>query len=145
MAVAVLRRGLARPRTFVAAGVAVFAAVAVAGTAFACTIIMGQLTLAPTSGPIGSTVTTSASGLKVAPATYRLLFNSATRMSKNQNCMTSTKVLASSVATDGSGGWSNVTVTIPPKSPRGVSEICGMENTPVKNQTGTMHEVFTVT
>ena len=132
-------------RVTVGAVIAAFAAVILAGTVFACTVIMGQLTLSPNGGTVGTLVTTSAGGLKAAPATYRLVFNDAARTAAGKSCMASAKVLKSSVPTDGSGSWSGVTVIIPARERVGVSQICGMENTPVKNQTATTHETFTVT
>ncbi len=107
-------------------------------TVFACTSSMGPLTISPTSGRGGTVITTSASGIK-ANATYRLLTGA-----PGADCMGSTKVLVASIPTDASGAWTNVTAKIPSRAKRGPNPICGMENTPVRNQTGTNHVWFTV-
>lgn len=138
------RSAVAPKKGLLAAGIALFAGVAVTGTAFACTIIMGTLTLSRTSGAKGTVITTSASGLK-AGGNYRLLFDTATRLAAGKDCMSSSLVLNRSVNADSAGSWSGVNVTVPAKVPRGVSQICGMENRPVKNATATQHDMFTVT
>ena len=120
---------------------AAIAALAGAVTVLACTNVMGPLSISPLSGPSGSTITTSASGLK-AHAMYQLHFAKGT----NGNCMSFRGVLTlATIATDGSGGWSNVAATIPTGATMGVHSTCGMESKPVKGGTGTTHETFTVT
>lgn len=120
---------------------AAIAALAGAATVFACTNVMGSLTITPTSGPAGTVVTTSVSGLK-PNATYALHFAKAT----NGNCMSFSGVTTVARATaNSSGGWSSVMATIPNKATIGVHGFCGMELSPIKGNTGTTHDTFTVT
>ena len=59
----------------VGAGAFVLASLAgVATVAFACTDIMGSLSLTPTSGHAGTSVSTTASALKPKPAKYEVHF-----------------------------------------------------------------------
>ena len=117
------------------------AALAGAATVFACTNVMGSLSISPTSGPAGTVVSTSASGLK-ANATYALHFAKAT----NGNCMSFSGVITVARPTaNSSGAWSNVMATIPKKATMGVHGFCGMELSPIKGNTGTTHDTFTVT
>lgn len=129
-------------RRGVLVGLGVLAAMlAAASLAFACTAIMGPLTLNPTSGKAGSAVSSSASGLKVYPAKYEIHFTPASWA----NCMSFTAVtVLKTIATNSRGEWTNVPVTIPASAARGNYEICGMESYPVKGGTGTSHQIFTV-
>ena len=102
---------------------------------------MGPLTITPTSGPAGTTVTTTASGLK-ANATYALHF------AKNAggNCMSFRGVLTlATIKADSTGAWNNVMATIPSNATIGMHSTCGMELKPIKGSTGTQHDTFTVT
>lgn len=119
-----------------AGGLLVWGAVA----AFACTNIMGTLTISPTSGPVGTRITTSAGGL-VANATYAMHFAKST----SGSCMSFKGVLTiGTVTASGSGTWSGVTFAIPSAS-MGTHSICGMETRPVKGGSGTQHDTFTIT
>lgn len=120
-------------------------AMAAGATAWACTDIMGQMTLSPTSGAPGTVVSTSAVGMKGAPSKYKLLFNKAPRVAAGKGCHSAIKVLLKPVKPDVTGAWSNVVVKIPSLAPLGVSQICGLETYPNPAQTGTTHETFTVT
>lgn len=124
------------------AGSVTVALAVAATTAFACTSIMGPLTFSPSSGPGGTVVMTSATGLKVAPAKYALHFGK----TADSDCMAFTGVTTlATVATDSQGSWSNVKVKIPRSASLGAHNFCGMEVYPVKGSTGTAHMVFTVT
>ena len=124
---------------FVALGCALL--VGTTSVAFACTAIMGPLTMSPTSGPAGTTITTSATGLK-AKAKYALHYADTT----SGECMSFTGVTTlKKISTDGSGNWSGVTATIPASTTMGTHAVCAMEISPVKGMTGTTHNVFTIT
>lgn len=115
--------------------------VAVATTVFACTGVMGPLTLTPTAGIPGTSIMTSASGLKVKPARYAMHFATAT----GANCMSFAGTTnMKTITTDSQGAWSNVTMTIPSSAAMGDHEVCGVEVYPIKGGTGTTHQVFTV-
>lgn len=127
------------------AAVAATAIVAVASTVWACTITMGALTISPTQGAAGTVVTTSATGLKMNPAKYVLHFTVGLTTA-GANCMNwSGEFKLKTVATNSSGSWSNVKVTIPATATRGTHGMCGIETYPTKGQTGTTHDTFTVT
>lgn len=112
----------------------------VAVAAYACTNIMGSLGITPSSGPAGTTVTTSASGL-VAKATYQIHFGKTT----SDSCMSFKGVLnLATVTADTNGAWSNMSANIP-RTSMGVHSLCGMELRPVKGGSGTTHDTFTVT
>ena len=120
---------------------AAIAALAGAATVFACTNVMGALTITPTSGPAGTTISTTASGLK-ANATYQLHFAKTT----SSNCMSFKGVLTLATITANSmGAWNGVTAVIPRTATMGVHSTCGMEIKPIKGNTGTQHDTFTVT
>lgn len=130
---------------FAAAALASGAVAALAGSAaFACTVIMGALSISPTSGNAGTTISTSATGLKPAPATYNLLFEDAVGLSAGGSCMGSSQILVKAIPTNTQGSWTSVGATIPALAPQGVSEICGLEKFPVAGQTGTTHDEYTV-
>lgn len=115
--------------------------VSATSVAFACTAIMGPLTMSPTSGPAGSTITTSAAGLK-AKAKYALQYANTT----SGDCMSFSDVtIIKKVTTDGAGNWSGVTATIPAHTTMGTHGVCAMEISPVKGMTGTTHDSFTIT
>ena len=120
-----------------ASGLLVWAAIAVA----ACTNIMGTLGITPTSGPGGTTITTSASGL-VPKGVYQIHFGK----TPGDSCMAFKSVLTlATITTDSSGGWNGVTAKIPNTAAVGVHSLCGMETKPVKGGSGTTHDTFTVT
>ena len=123
---------------------AILGAYLIALDAFACTAIMGALTISPTSGNAGSTISTSASGLKAAPAKYNLLFEDSVGVSSGGSCMGSPHVLVANIPTDTQGAWNGVIATIPSNAPQGVSEVCGMESYPVRGATGTTHDTYTI-
>lgn len=138
-------RRLLRQRVPLSALVAATALVAAASTVWACTITMGPLTLTPTQGAGGTVVTTSASNLKIKPAKYVLHFTVGLTTA-GANCMNwSGEVNLKTIATNSSGGWSNVQVTIPRTASRGAHGVCGIETYPTRGQTGTSHDTFTVT
>lgn len=126
-----LGRRLAAP-----AALAVAMGIATAAEVFACTATMGPLTFNPPSGPAGSVVLTTASGLKPYPARYDLYFGG--------ECMTFTGKLVKVITPDLNGAWSNVAVTIPKKAKPGVHSFCGIEAYPNPGQTATSHSSFTV-
>lgn len=131
--------------TTTGAGVAAVASLLVASSAFACTEIMGSLTLTPSSGPGGTIITTSASGLKPRPAVYALHFTKGLT-SSGANCMSFTGVVTiKKITPDSTGAWSNIAATIPPTATLGTHSVCGMEVSPSKGNTGTTHDTFTVT
>ena len=116
-----------------------------AATVFACTGIMGPLTISPASGNAGTTITTSATGLKPSPATYKLVFEDSVSIAAGGSCSyQSPVVLVPTIPTDGQGSWNNVNATIPSNAPQGVSQVCGWEKYPVAGQTGTTHDTYTV-
>ena len=115
--------------------------IAFAGVAYACTTIMGQLTLTPTSGPAGTMISTTASGLK-PHAMYGLHF----AKTVGGNCMSFSGVITiAKITASSTGAWSNVMATIPSNTTIGMHSTCGMELKPVKGNTGTQHDTFTVT
>lgn len=117
-------------------GLAIFAT-----SAYACTMIMGSLSLSPTSGPAGTSVTTSAADLKPKPAKYALHF----AISTSGDCMSFGGVtVLKTIRTDTVGGWTNVRVTIPASATMGTHAFCGMEAYPVMGGSGTQHMSFTV-
>ena len=129
-------------KAVLAGGAGGAALVLLATVALACTEVMGPLTLTPTSGSGGTVVTTTVLGLKVGPAQYALHIAKTT----SGDCMSFRGVTTlKTVTTDASGGWSNVSVTIPRSTTLGTHSFCGMEVYPIKGQTGTTHESFTVT
>ena len=134
------RTGIRIARGGVAAS-GVIAVVASASIAYACTEVMGPLLMAPMSGHAGSTVLTTASGLKPYPARYAIHFGN----TSSDDCMSSTGVtILKTIKTNRRGGWSNVPVTIPAMARMGDHGICGMETSPVAGMTGTVHDTFTV-
>lgn len=119
---------------------AAIAAVAAATTVFACTNVMGPLSITPTTGPAGTVISTTASGL-VKNATYAMHFAKTT----SGNCMSFKGVLTLGYVTaDGSGDWSNVSFVIPSTASMGAHSTCGIETRPVKAGSGTTHDTFTV-
>lgn len=108
---------------------------------FACTNIMGTLSINPGSGPAGTKVTTSASGL-VPNASYQIHFGK----TPSDSCMSFKNVVTlATVTADASGAWNNVTAKIPSTASMGVHSTCGMETKPVKGGSGTVHDSFAVT
>ena len=110
--------------------------VAIASTVFACTLYMGNLVLTPSSGPAGTTVSTTVTNLKPYPAQYDLFFGG--------QCMSFTGKLLKTITTNAHGGWTNVKVHIPLKSKPGTYALCGVEAYPSAGQTATSHDTFTV-
>ena len=132
-----------------AAGVAALVGTALmvlAVVAFACTSIMGPLTITPTSGGFGvaTVVNTSVpSGMKPGPAVYAIHLTKGLSTA-GADCMSFTGVVTlKKVTPNSSGGW-NVNVTIPATTTQGTHGICGMELSPAKGLTGTTHDTFTV-
>lgn len=126
-----------RPRTALAASVvALVSMLALAVSAYACSGVMGNLVLNPSSGPPGTVVTTTATGLKPFPAKYDLFFGGA--------CMTFTGKLLKTIQTNAQGGWTNVKVTVPKRAKMGSQALCGVESYPSPGSTATTHDSFTV-
>ena len=123
-------------RRVAAATFAVGALIALATEALACTAIMGPLYLSPWSGPAGTVVSTTVTGLKPFPARYDLFFGGA--------CMSFSGKLLKTIATNSQGGWTNVKVTVPKSATQGEHALCGVEAYPVAGQTATSHDAFTV-
>ena len=122
------------------AGLATSGMALVSTVVFACTAVMGPLTITPTSGPAGTTITTSAQGL-TPNGVYGLHFSSSAA-----DCMSFQGVATiAKISTNSSGAWSNVAALIPASASLGTHGLCGMEIKPVKGQTGTEHDTFTVT
>ena len=119
-----------------ASATAATAGVLLATTVFACTGIMGPLTLNPASGTPGTVVSTTATGLKPFPAKYDLFFGG--------TCMTFTGKLLKTITTNMQGGWTNVKVTIPKTAKLGSQALCGVEAYPQPGSTATAHDSFTV-
>lgn len=116
--------------------------IAVSTVAFACTQVMGALTITPASGKAGTVITTSAAGLKVSPAQYAMHFTKAV----GGDCMSFAGVVTmTKITTNSQGGWSNVPMTIPSSAKQGIHGVCGMELYPIKGATATTHDTFTVT
>lgn len=127
-------------RYCLSAGVAPSGVALVSTVAFACTAVMGPLSITPTSGPAGTTITTSARGLK-PNATYGLHFSTGAA-----DCMSFQGVTTiGKIKTDATGAWSNLSSVIPSKASMGTHGMCGMELNPIKGQTGTSHDTFTIT
>lgn len=120
-----------------------------AAVVFACTSIMAPLTINPTGGAYGgatvvNTQITAAPGVKAGPAKYALHITKGLSTA-GADCMTFKGVLTlATITPDANGDW-NVNVTVPGTLKRGVHGICGIEVSPVKAQTGTTHDTFTVT
>jgi hypothetical protein len=132
-------------RCLLLAALAMAGALCLASTAWACTSVMGNLTITPSSGNRGTAITANATALKAYPAKYRLRF--ANPVEPTGNCMatdTTATTLVKGIRTTSSGSFSNVRATIPSAATRGQHEICAMETYPVPNQTGTQHMIFTV-
>ena len=123
-------------RRVLASALAAFATFMAGTVVFACTMIMGPLTLTPGSGPAGTVVSTTASGLKPFPARYELFFNG--------ECMTFSGKWLKTITTNSQGGWTNVKVTIPKHATPGQHSLCGVESYPQAGSTATTHDSFTV-
>lgn len=128
--------GRLRKNSLCASVVAVGATAAVASTAFACSSIMGQMTLTPDSGKPGTVVLSTATALKPYPAKYEIFFGG--------TCMTFTGKLLKTITTNSHGGWTNVKLTIPKTAKLGSQSLCGVEAYPVAGQSATSHNSFTV-
>lgn len=127
--------------TLGAGGFVLASIVGVATVAFACTDIMGSLSLTPTSGHAGTSVSTSAAGLKPKPAKYELHFANST----SGDCMSFSGVtVLKTIRTDSVGQWTNVRVMIPSVATLGTHSFCGMELYPRMGGSGTQHMSFTV-
>lgn len=118
------------------------ATIGISTVAFACTQVMGALTITPASGKAGTVITTSAAGLKVFPAQYAMHFTKGV----GGDCMSFAGVVTmTKITANSQGGWSNVPMTIPASAKQGVHGVCGMELYPIKGATATTHDTFTVT
>lgn len=131
-------------RAGVVAGAAVAAFVlSAASVAWACTQIIGQMTVTPDAGPAGTVVNARATGLKGTGAKYKMKFNDATRTAAEGGCHSAPIVLKKGIRTTAQGTF-DVNVTIPSNAPLGASQICGLETYPTPGNTGTAHITFTV-
>ncbi len=127
-------------------GLGIGASIALATTVFACTDIMGPLTLTPTAGPAGTVVKMSATGLKTLPARYEIHYTTAAGSNTN-SCMsfsTGVQILKANIPTNRHGKFT-VSVAIPSNASQGTHNVCGMEVYPTQGATGTTHQIFTVT
>ena len=131
-------RRLPSPIRLVAGTAAAAAAAAVVATeAFACSAVMGPVSFSPPSGPPGSVILSTATGLKPYPAKYDMFFDG--------RCMTFTGKLLKVITTNSSGGWTNVKLTIPKNATMGQHSLCGVEAYPNAGSTDTSHASWTVT
>jgi hypothetical protein len=126
----------------IAGGGGLAAALMAASVAFACTATMGPLTISPTQGKPGTVITASATGLKPL-AYYNLNFNNATRLSSGRSCHTAPTVMRT-VQASSTGAFSGVKATIPTNAPKGNSQVCAVESSPVAGATASSHELFVV-
>ena len=131
------RRVSTRSRWLLAGTVCGVALVTFESVAFACSNVMGPLSFSTSSGPAGTVVYTSATGLKAYPARYDLFFGG--------ECMTFTGTLLKTITTNRMGAWTNVKVTVPVSSAPGTYALCGVEAYPMKGMTATTHNTWTVT
>ena len=131
------RRLFTKTRWLLAGTASALAVVITASVAFACSNVMGPLSFSPASGPPGTVVLTTATGLKPYPAKYDLFWDGA--------CMTFTGKLLKTITTNSSGGWTNVKVTIPKHATIGQHTLCGIEASPSAGETDTSHGGWTVT
>lgn len=146
-----IRRLRVRPVAIGAAvaGTVTTALVVLAAVAFACTSIMAPLTISPTGGAYGkatvvNTQVTANPGVKAGPAKYALHVTKGLT-TLGADCMAFKGVLTlATITPDSHGDW-NVNVTVPGTLKKGPHGICGIEVSPVKGQTGTEHDTFTVT
>lgn len=118
-----------------AAGAA--AALVVATEAFACSAVMGPVSFNPPSGPPGSVILSTATGLKPYPAKYDMFFDGV--------CMQFNGKLLKTITTNSRGGWTNVKLKIPGSATLGTHSLCGVEAYPSAGSTATSHASWTVT
>ncbi len=118
------------------ASIAAAALMVMPSIGFACSQVMGALTLTPSSGHAGSSILSSVTGLKPYPARYDVFFGGA--------CMTFSGKLLKVITPDSNGAWTNVKLTIPRNATLGSHSLCGVEAYPVAGQTATTHNNFTV-
>ncbi|MGH2704867.1 MAG: hypothetical protein ACRDJ4_07185 [Actinomycetota bacterium] len=121
---------------------AVAALLLIASVAWACTAVMGTMTLSPNSGKPGTSFTATASGLRVAnpAATYTIRWNDVQRTKQGKSCHSSNVILASSVPAP--NGSFTVQLQVPSPTQRGKSKVCGLDDG--DNSVGTQHKTFTV-
>lgn len=121
------------------------AVVTAAGTVWACTSVMGQLSVTPSSLAPSDAIVTSAVGLKAAPARYTLRFADSVAVSHGVSCMSSTATLLKKNAqTYSTGNWDYFVAQIPSSAADGVGQLCGTEEYPSPGQTGTTHIDITI-
>ena len=120
----------------VSVGVAVAVAMALASTAFACTVNMrGAITFSATQG--GSQITGATGGATVYSSASNLLSNNANYViryvplaNEDDLCHNSPLALPQVFTTNGSGAWTDQSVTLPPV--RGTYSMCAA--TPAANE-----------
>ena len=131
------RRVSTETRWLLAGAASALAVVMTGSVAFACSNVMGPVSFSPPSGPPGSVIYSTATGLKPYPARYDMFFDGA--------CMTFSGKLLKVITTNSHGGWTNVKLTIPKNAPMGQHSLCGIEQYPNAGSTATSHAAWTVT
>lgn len=132
------RRRIPAPMRLAAGATGAAAALAVVATeVFACSAVMGPVSFNPPSGPPGTVIFSTATGLKPYPAKYDMFFDGA--------CMTFSGKLLKMITTNSHGGWTNVKLVIPKNAPMGQHSLCGIEAYPNAGSTATSHASWTVT
>lgn len=139
---------VSRRRWVMGVGVGLATGLAVVSVAWACTVQMSQMTISPTSGYPGTSVSANNSTASVplkAAAWYKLRFNNANRVSQTASCHSAPYTMKTFQA-DATGRF-KVTAPIPSTyvdAPKGMSQICATETSPVSGATATTHQSFTV-
>ena len=131
------RRVSGRSRWLLAGTVCGLALVATESVAFACSNVMGPVTFSPASGPPGTVLLSTATGLKPYPAKYDMFWDG--------SCMSFTGKLLKTITTNSRGGWTNVKLVIPKNATLGNHSLCGIEAYPNAGSTDTSHGGVTVT
>lgn len=134
------RRGRTRKGSLIAAVVAM-PMVGAASLAYACTSIVGTTTVSPTSGPAGTSVTASATGLTPTNL-YNLNFADSAFLQSDQ-CMHATTI--GSNTSDANGNVPNTTGTIPAGSATGAGEVCFVDAVHTMATDSSTPTSFTVT
>jgi hypothetical protein len=114
-----------RKRTVLVMVVAAAALLLIASTAWACTTIMGTVTVNPSSGtpPVG--VQVSATGM-LANTSYNIKYLNPARRASNVNCHYNGTRISNGATTDASGNYGPVSTTIPKEksSGTGLAMVC---------------------
>ena len=131
------RRVSTETRWLLAGTASALAAVMTGSIAFACSNVMGPVSFSPASGPPGTVVLSTATGLKPYPAKYDVFFDG--------SCMSFTGKLLKTITTNSHGGWTNVKLVIPKNASLGAHDLCGIEAYPDAGATDTTHGGWTVT